>query len=77
MGSCVRGNEPSVSINCWVFPEYLSVAELRKKDSAPFSQSVLFCDVSQSSVAKDGSGFDPRHRKTARRIAEMMFCSGG
>jgi hypothetical protein len=77
MSSCVRGNEPSISINCCVFPEYLSVGELHKKGSAPFSQSVLFCDISQSSMAKDGSGFDPRHRKTARRITEMMFCSGG
>jgi hypothetical protein len=74
----VQGNEPSISINCWAFLEDLSIGGLRKKDFAPFSQSVSSCDFSQSSLAKDGSGFDPWHRKTACRVPEMMlFCSGG
>jgi hypothetical protein len=38
--SCERGNEPSGSIKCWVFLEWLSNCWILRKDSAPWSQLV-------------------------------------
>jgi hypothetical protein len=48
-GSCEHGNEPSGSIKCLEFPEYLSDWRLLK-DSAPYSYRVGVGDRSISEV---------------------------
>ena len=37
-GTCKRGYEPSGSIKCGQFLDYLRTGELLKKDSAPWSE---------------------------------------
>ena len=37
-GCCERGNEPSGSIKCGEFLDYLKTGHLVKKDSAPWSK---------------------------------------
>jgi hypothetical protein len=40
-GTCKCGNEPSGSIKCEEFLDYLRTGELLEKDSAPWSDLVI------------------------------------
>ena len=53
-GSCERGNEPSDSIKCRKFPEWLTTCSLLRKDCAPWSQLV-------SQLESQTCLFDLRH----------------
>jgi hypothetical protein len=50
-GTCKCGNEPSGSIKCEEFLDYLRSSELLEKDSAPWSDLVI------QSVTKKGCYF--------------------
>jgi len=52
-GICECGNEPSVSMKCGEFLDWLNTSELLKKDSAPWSSmeyAAWFTDFETSGI---------------------------